>query len=313
MTELLPVELWSQIFSTACLDGGRTACTLSEVSRTVRDIVLPFQLDNAAVIGPAKIIHFAALLRSRQHEPNTCRVRHLFLSYLWQGRGWHDAGITKEQYDIALRDIFAITAATLLTLTSTLPQQKVGLESVLCYPFSHLQELTIHGPLFNPIPIDDNVPIQSEFPALRYLHVLSSPENAYIYTSRAPALTHIRFSSLWRFNTDLYEAIDDALQPLDNSSESVQQPPPAPFHLSRSVEKILIETRIVPLAFRQGSEDIRRGPMMTTLQRHDKKGKLVLLDPEVALRGPATPSHRIERQEWENRLVGGPGCWNGHL
>ncbi|KAI0087109.1 hypothetical protein BDY19DRAFT_893577, partial [Irpex rosettiformis] len=80
MTEHLPTELWSQIFTMACVDGGNTACALSEVSRYARAIVLPFQLHNVALVGPAKIIKFAALLKSRRHESNHRRVRHLFLS-----------------------------------------------------------------------------------------------------------------------------------------------------------------------------------------------------------------------------------------
>ena len=311
MTEHLPAELWSQIFSMACTDGGSTACTLSEVSRYVRTIILPLQLHNVAIIGPAKMVQFTALLQSRKYEPNYRRVRHLFLSYLWRGGGWKDSKITKDQYDIALRDLLIMTSENLITLTSTLPQHKVGPESVLYYSFPNLRELTIHGHLYEPIPFDRCVPLQANFPTLRYLHILSSPENSHVYTSRASSLTHIRLSSVWRIGDDLYAAIDNALQA--STDDGTPQPPSPPFLLPHTVKRILIETRSVPLSYRPEGDDARRGPRMAALQGHNTEGKLVLLEPAIWLRQGRSNSLGLERCDWEDRIVGGHGCWFEYL
>ncbi|KAI0688451.1 hypothetical protein BC835DRAFT_1372575 [Cytidiella melzeri] len=308
MSQNFPTELWAHIFLMACVDGGRSACSITQVSHYFRSIMLPFQLHNVALIGPAKIAQFAKVLHDREQTPAFRRVRHLFLSNSC-GAGKNPT-FSKEGYEAAIRYILATTAPDLLTLTNTLPQGKVGFDNVLYVPFPKLRELTIHGPFLSPTHAEVvHLQLQPALPALEYLHILSAPENSYVYTCRGLSLKYIRFSTLVMVTPDFYNALSNVLQ-TDSADEghNVSQRPSSPFNLPRGISKILIDTSIGLSRFRHILERARRRSLMTALESLERQGRLVFLDQPVygQLAG-------IEREDWLDRIHGGPGCWLQHL
>ncbi|KAH9848924.1 hypothetical protein C2E23DRAFT_738508 [Lenzites betulinus] len=86
--EKLAVELLTLIFFYACTDGGQTGCSLSLVSRRIRDASRPARFYSVSLMtSPTQIQHFLDCLqteraRSREMMP---RVRHLCLSLFGQG------------------------------------------------------------------------------------------------------------------------------------------------------------------------------------------------------------------------------------
>jgi hypothetical protein len=310
MSISLPPEIWTRIFLEACVDGGSMACTLSEVSKYFRDVILPFQLDNVALLGPNKMVIFAEILQRRQSIPFCRRVRHLFLS---SPRAKKHPVIPRETYEKTLRFILSTTAPDLITLTNTLPQERIGIDSVLCSPFPKLQELTIHGHFLNPIDVGPGAQLQPSFPALTHLHILSSSENAHVYTSRATQLTHLRLSAMVRLSADLYNALSDALSANTNDSsvaDNVTRQPVLPFKLSFSIKRILIQSDSALSRFGYAQANLWRGQLVTALESHDREGKLEVLPAPVRSGRPGVLHIGNERNEWQDRIVGGHGCWS---
>lgn len=77
--ERCPVEVWQRILSLACTDGGYTGCSLSLVSRFMRDAVEPICFHSVMLIGRERCTAFATLL-DRSTTQKT--IRHLFVH--WQ-------------------------------------------------------------------------------------------------------------------------------------------------------------------------------------------------------------------------------------
>ncbi|KAF7981950.1 hypothetical protein HWV62_30741 [Athelia sp. TMB] len=74
----VPAEIWTTIFSFACLDSGATGRILSRVSKFIRDASAPVRWQSLHIHGPRKVVAFhARLLRT---PPHLRRVRYLFLS-----------------------------------------------------------------------------------------------------------------------------------------------------------------------------------------------------------------------------------------
>ncbi|KAI0343473.1 hypothetical protein BDW22DRAFT_1173864 [Trametopsis cervina] len=306
MSDRFPTEIWTQIFHMACLDGDNTACAISEVSHYLRAIILPFQLDNVALVGPTKLVLFSELLHKREAEPAIRRVRHLFLS-----RGSNIPTVSKAAYDAALGHILRTTAPDLITLTSTLHQMGLGPESVLCIPFPKLEELTIHAHFLTPSLPPSGVRLQPSFPALTHLHILSSCENGYLYTSRAPALTHLRFSAVVKLTLVMYQSICSFL--LADGRYGQPIPLPGSLELGPNVQKIFIQTDMAFSSFWRTHEHVRYGPLMHSLMDMNDNEKLVVFDAPVQSGRVGLLHMGNERKHWAERIVGGPGCWVDEL
>lgn len=317
MADRLSAELWAQIFFEASVDGGRTACALSEVSRYFRDVMLPFQFDNVALIGYHKITRFAELLRDKQNQTNHFRVRHLFVSYstwvlLSSSRPLKGAPGAS---GAALQYVLSTTAPFLLTLTCTVPEGRIGNESLSSFRFPMLRELTIHGEIAGSIHSSATPfpPLNPNFPALQRLHLLTSPQTFYVYTQHAPNLTHVRFSSLGALTVRLFEALRHVSEPVitgtNNSSSIATDDPDSLFKLPPTVEKVLIQMSPSMSAFKHRSPFVNGGPTITAFGELRGRGKLVFLDKPDDLSLPAYLVVSNERKDWEGRIIGALGCW----
>ncbi|KZT69914.1 hypothetical protein DAEQUDRAFT_725881 [Daedalea quercina L-15889] len=74
-----PAELWVRIFTFACTDSGCTGRSLCHVSRYIRDVSRPVQLQSIAVSGAYELRCLAELLESRRPEDR--RVLHLCIAH----------------------------------------------------------------------------------------------------------------------------------------------------------------------------------------------------------------------------------------
>ncbi|KAF7973427.1 hypothetical protein HWV62_15108 [Athelia sp. TMB] len=74
----VPAEIWTTIFSFACLDSGATGRILSRVSRFIRAASAPVRWQSLHIHGPRKVVAFHA--RLLHTPPHLRRVRYLFLS-----------------------------------------------------------------------------------------------------------------------------------------------------------------------------------------------------------------------------------------
>ncbi|KZP25829.1 hypothetical protein FIBSPDRAFT_682436, partial [Athelia psychrophila] len=60
--ERTPVEVWQKIFAFSCVDGGRTGCSLSLVSKTFHDGSQRYRYHSVALKGLPAALKFAQLL-----------------------------------------------------------------------------------------------------------------------------------------------------------------------------------------------------------------------------------------------------------
>ncbi|KAJ7036433.1 hypothetical protein C8F04DRAFT_1233185 [Mycena alexandri] len=75
--EALSPELHFKIYTSACTDDGTTACSLSRVSRCIREVSAPRRYQSIAVYGPAQIRRLVKTLRVV--PPQLRRVRFFFI------------------------------------------------------------------------------------------------------------------------------------------------------------------------------------------------------------------------------------------
>lgn len=298
--ENIPTELWAYIFSLACTDGGLAGCSLSLVSRYFHEAVLPVQLYSVALLSPAKMTSFAALLKKRPAE--YCRVRHLLLSR--SGVRDIDARVpmySHSQVTEVLHYILVAVAPHLFTLASTLAQGSISSDKVLSVSFPALVELTVHGYLY---PGDDaETALSGSFPSLRYLHILSACDSCPVYLRRAPSLSHLRLSSVAKMEQPLRTSLLDFLSGVTRSDQPSMFPP--------TLHRVVIEryaSRLMryvvngnPTRFTDADRD--------ELSDADKSRKLVIIDERLSVEGAAKLSPGSVRYFWEQRIVGGLGCW----
>lgn len=288
--EKCPSEIWTHIFLLACVDGGLTGCALSLVSHYFREVVLPVQLHSVALKGAGKMSVFSDLLARR--APEHRRVRHLFLTGLAKDVATHTA---HERSEFSYR-ILSTVAPELLTFTSTLSQGRVSEHSILRIPFPVLEELTIHGFFLYPDAVS-TTEWQDSFPSLRYLHLLSSCNSASFYTSRSPNLTYLRLSDAENMSTPLSTSL---LHFLANNVPSREHLAPFPPTLRKV---FLQDGRTVRYLGQAGK--IR----LDTFVKADKERRLVLLEHDYARMREIMKRGLPLRRDWEDRIVGGPGCW----
>jgi hypothetical protein len=192
--ERFPPELLLKIFSLACTDGGPTGCSLSLVSRHIRDVSAPARLHSVALRGLPRMRLFAALL---EQNPKHARVEHLFLT---DNGGRKDLGDNPKAVYTA---IITAVGPTLITLAMSLLYANVYIEHVVPEGCSmpKLRDLSMASSVFSVH--EAKAP---NLPALRRLHFFGmSPSNTDaplldLAAAGAPGVTHMRLSCLYEFD-----------------------------------------------------------------------------------------------------------------
>ncbi|KAF8643555.1 hypothetical protein AX16_008943 [Volvariella volvacea WC 439] len=76
-----PPELWLEIFSFACTDGGCTGCSLSLVSRTFNKLSSPYRYQSLAICGLEQLVSLLKVLKVKaQQDIGGLNVKYLFFS-----------------------------------------------------------------------------------------------------------------------------------------------------------------------------------------------------------------------------------------
>lgn len=121
-----------------------------------------------------------------------------------------------------------------------------------------------------------------------------------MYTMGAPALTHLRMSAVSAVPSRLQQQLKSFLAGSDQENDSEVGHPPFPLTL----QKIIIQRDVI--RFTTTGEPLINGinwvhDQFRTLKLADKKERLEILGSDV----PA----RNARDDWEDRINGGCGCW----
>ena len=187
-----PPEIQIKIFALACIDGGRTGCALSRVSRHIRATSSPVRFYTISLHGILRMRLFLEIARQRFSCP---KVTHLFL---------YDGGREGLPYfgENALAVIISIVSMLspfLRTLSGSL--KSVGATYSSLFPpgtdLSSLQELSL-----DVHPMHESNAVLPNLPALRLLHKWGKIRgrrgilDVDAVVGVAPKLAHIRFSGL---------------------------------------------------------------------------------------------------------------------
>ncbi|KAI0672779.1 hypothetical protein C8Q78DRAFT_679087 [Trametes maxima] len=305
--EYLAVELLTSIFSLACTDGGRTACSLSLVCKHIREVARPFRFNIVALTGgaPHKL---QAFFNDLERESNTsragARVRHLFLHTDLSKARTQSGGpgrphknakesetIILEQYYKVVLSILRAVAPHLETLV-LLPYPYTDMLREISFPF--LRDLTLQT---NDRHLDigptDGSPA---YPSLRRLHLLSGGFNVDLWAHHSPSLTHLRISN---FSDGVYlnglTRLHDPEGPLPELEKIIIHPvPPPPARWCHGVPLVRYRAMIPALWVSQVS----------------KRVSAYILPPNVEKR-EYTRYIQDHRREWGDAIEGRlPGCWD---
>jgi hypothetical protein len=218
MSERLPAELWYKIFQHACVDGGRTGCALSLVSRRLHILSSNTRFQSVFVIGLERLkLLLHTLERLPEHE---CRVRFLFIATshaeeaetrrLQMGRSRvrrprHAASLSsrvkdKKQQEDVMQEwrtvylaVLALIAPHVEVLTIRIPRPLLNSVFPANVHFPILRDLTIGR-----VEENDQFPCM---PLLRRLHVFDHATKAMIHSAiDIQSLQHVRFSDYGAIN-----------------------------------------------------------------------------------------------------------------
>ncbi|KDQ63976.1 hypothetical protein JAAARDRAFT_52031 [Jaapia argillacea MUCL 33604] len=223
-----PREIWEQIFSFACLDGGSTGRSLSLVSKYIRDISQCVRYQSITVDGVSRLLALASLLESI--PSGSRRVRHLLVSQTPKPpTPIYTLGIELRKPSLAsrLRDSFLrrkpepskptrsfislenspslcdvllrVLNAISHTIETLVIVVAAGTHIALPSPLPALRELTIYGGWNLGFPLVPEPGPGCTFPRLRRLYLVGSyytPSQVFDTIRAAPNLTHLRFSGL---------------------------------------------------------------------------------------------------------------------
>ncbi|EKM49562.1 uncharacterized protein PHACADRAFT_188658 [Phanerochaete carnosa HHB-10118-sp] len=320
-----PPELVLNIASYACVDGGKTGCSLSLVSRYIRGATARARYQSVALFDPDGLLSFANLVTERHVEVPPL---HLFVSLEDFNFKEQDGGGRAEN---ALALVLLHVSPTLRALTIhcinantvalTLAKQSIA--------FLELTDLSISD-FFLPSSISI---IKGRFPSLRRLHVshdtmrFKSVKFFEALASTLPTITHLRFA--WYdqdgdFAALLCEILRDPASEDNNQETGLQYvfPPWSDIAIeARKVAETLEKLKVIIVQLAMLTPDTLAAPgvtheaMETSLEnvaREDRsglgRGQFILL--------PASPEARNyytvqeAKKDWLDLVGGGDGPWS---
>jgi hypothetical protein len=293
----IPSELWTKIFSFACLDDGTTGRTLSVVSNYVHHVSKPAKFQSIVLRGLHQTVAFLALLQATPEHHR--RVYHLFAYESHEDFGFFgERQWIEDSMSDVLNKILHIVSPTLQTLAIRFDH------SSMCplYPLELpvLEELTIFSTRIDYSYIEPITPL----PRLKQVHYAGKfgQYDLGIFSALcelAPHLTHFRYSGIHATSDvalDL-EAVVDGNQSSSNCSR-----------LPATVSMVVVQPDTMDNHAIHGPHYIRMVAMLKRLaQRGRDRGVIVL---------PADDAHtylgswKAIEAEWLDRIHGGQGCWD---
>ncbi|KAI0362644.1 hypothetical protein OH77DRAFT_1389811 [Trametes cingulata] len=333
----LAVELLTLISFYACTDGGYTGCSLSLVSRRIRDASRPARFYSVSLVtSPTQVQQFIdCLQKERARSPDMLpRVRHLILSLFGKGletkpstipprqptsraeflaslnrrtQHWRAAQDNLDgQYELTIPTLIRAVAPDLYTFA--LIQAQWRSSSIVRCSFPLLREFTLCGgdPSFLPFAfLPSDRPL---YPSLRRLHHILAWTGRDVdfmqWAKHAPNLTHLRVSRLDHLPLITVDTLDQVIG--DNYPECFP-------HLRRA----MIEPHPAPPPCAQMSTaHLIFRDFLCYLDRLAERARVpvkVLPPCKIPPPPPGTNPQQMcimrVRKEWLERVVEGDGCW----
>jgi hypothetical protein len=303
----LPVELWRDVFKYACVDGGRTGCALSLVSRRIRKLSAGIRLQSICVIDMDRIRSLLHILeRLPEHER---RVRYLFIaaapeqerSPIWCYHQHEREGVLKRRQDMAqdwrtfYPAFLALIAPHVEVLAIHIHRELLITVSLTNIPFPVLRDLSM-GNIGNSE--EQAMPQLSSVPLLRRLHVLGYATRQLVDDIVGiQSLEHVRFSG--------GGAVENFASRLSKS------PAPSPGRSAGDRSTKLVIANKIP-SFRCGNA--RRGWLRTynnakeSLMQHDARDRFA----SITILKPSSREYDLELaiKDWREVVEdGGEGAW----
>jgi hypothetical protein len=306
----LPVELWRDVFKHACVDGGRTGCALSLVSRRIRNLSAGIRLQSVCVIDLDRLRSLLHILeRLPEHDR---RVRSLFIGAAQQNSlpirvipircyvQYDLEGALKRQQDI-VQNWRAVYPAVLALIA---PHVEVLAIHIRHYGLLGTVPLTnIYYPVLRDLSIGDltRAGQLSSVPLLRRLHVLGSATSHFIDDIVGiQSLEHVRFSG------------SGAVHTFAASLSKSPAPSPGRSAHDRST-KLVIENKRPSFGGRCGNA--RRGWLRTytnakeSLMQHEARGRFASI---TILERSSESGYDLDLaiKDWRDVVEnGGEGAW----
>jgi hypothetical protein len=273
-----PAEIWGRICSMACVDNGFTGRSLSEVSRYIKDVSIPYKYQCIAV-DCKRIRRLTAVLKKL--PPNSRLVRHLFV---WSSETWGDGRF----FETDKNQLLIIVAPTLLSLDVSFDYVCIA----LTFPLPSLVDLTVHG---NMSMTKLTKRTLACYPSLRRLHWAASsgcPPGAgflALVQKTAPHVTHLRIS----LSTQRWMSHQPVIRELELFYGILKPVGVARTRLS-SIQKLLFRPRFTDSRWRQFADAADH--------------QFVLLNPRMA---PQVDTQaEIAQKSWLAARAGTIDCWN---
>ncbi|KAI0737689.1 hypothetical protein C8Q80DRAFT_297665 [Daedaleopsis nitida] len=320
----LAFELLEEIFTLACTDGGHTGCSLSLVSKYIRDASRTSRFYSISLVsGSARQLAQFCQCFSTTREAAvglTPRIRHLCISSAHRevevkARPKEHEDGEQQGFNEDVSFLFRIVAPHLHTLTLIHGHrpwpQELRLPKITTLSFPLLEELMIVGSGMRYAPTDgildggcsDSSP---QLPQLVRLHLtftssgLRTGLDFQRWAARAPHITHLRISNLDYYSSTVLanlkvfiESDDQEACPFANLQHILMQPcgPPTQLHCLNSY--------------------IAHVNYVSMLDRmcQNAKRPLKLVKPEKRTKDTENRFRMAAKREFLDRLNGGSGCW----
>jgi hypothetical protein len=289
----IPSELWTKIFSFACLDDGTTGRTLSIVSNYVHHVSKPAKFQSIVLRGLRRTVAFLALLQATPEHHR--HVYHLF-AYESHGdfieRSWIDDSMSN-----VLNKILHIVGSTLQTLAIRFDH------SLMCplYPLDLpvLEELTIFSTRIDYSYIEPITPL----PRLKRVHYAGKfgQYDERIFSALcelAPHLIRLRYSGI-HATSDVALNLEDVVDGNQSSSSCCRLP--------HTVRMIVVQPDTIDNHAIHGPHYFRMMAMLKRLARCGRDRGIIVLPADEA--GTYLGSWKAMEAEWLDRIHGGQGCW----
>ncbi|KAI0711065.1 hypothetical protein C8T65DRAFT_188287 [Cerioporus squamosus] len=309
MDDLAP-ELLDNIFTSACTDGGFTGCSLSSVSKHIRATSRAARFLSISLTGsPLQLAQFLSCFIAECSSPaiRTPNMRHLYLVAMKNKKPWRASDQARPElrhiaeeaakYVEDVTTLFRLVARDLETLCLVHMNgwmRLVQLSNVGCPAggFPLLRELALVGA--DPFVAVDTA-LSPFYPKLKRLHIgiPAYPRAAWdirydAWATRAPGLTHLCLSEVRAVSPAMEDLVGDAT-PLKN------------------LRHLLLRPVGPPVGARCGGPSQQHGDMLEALN---------LFCESAAIHAEVMPNEKHHqgwvakaKQEWQDRLEGGPGCW----
>ena len=293
--DVIPAELHSYICEFACTDDGRTARSLSLVSKYFFQVTHPFLYQSIAVTGYHQIGSLESRLQNtRLHLRH---VRNLYIDVI-NTDPLVDKSTAIQHGSSHVKGLLAIISNTIQTLTFSCgdPQSSTSLIGVLfSLNYPHLRELSVVG--YYPFPHLSNC-----MPRVTHLY-LDGNRNPHgllqlgTLEDACPQLTHLRVSGLSGAGSFAGE-VADALRADERCLFKSRFPPQLKCLVLQPGPQVQHATKM-GLRDKNMMENLEK---LESFARHNSGIRLMVLKSEGNV-------SRISRQHWLERLNGHEGCW----